>query len=477
MDFPVGFPQNSRPDPNRWTKIPKPIFIFPIPVYSIFRFRNKNRRGALETIMDFLLKLLKDLLASYPPWVYSAAVVCGLLLLAFAVNFLTKCILLRGLQRILKALPGDSEEHGIRLAIISRLANIVPALVLSYGATVVPDVHEAMETVIRNVCNAFIVLTSTLAMARILDLIELIYRRRPDAATKPIKGYLQLLKIFLSAVAVILIIATLINRNPLILLSGLGAMAAVLMLIFQDTILSLVASIQLGTNDMVRIGDWIEMPSQNADGDVIEVALHTVKVQNWDKTITTIPVRKLITDSFKNWRGMQEAGGRRIKRALYLDQRSVRFLDETEIKRLEEFVLLNDYLERKRKELAEWNARLEAQGAKPINERRVTNLGTFRAYVEQYLRSNPHIHQGMTLLVRQLQPGVSGIPLEIYCFTNDTRWAVYEGVQSDIFDHLLAILPVFDLRVFQQCSDTSGMVAASPALVPQSRQTKEQNNA
>ena len=315
------------------------------------------------------------------------------------------------------AAAGDAEEHDIRGAIVSRLANIVPALVLSCGASVIPDVHDTLETIIRNVCNAFIVLTSALALARMLDLIELLYRRRPDAATKPIKGYLQLLKIFLTIVAVILMIAMLINRNPLILLSGLGAMAAVLMLIFQDTLLSLVASIQLGTNDMVRIGDWIEMPSQNADGNVIEVALHTVKVQNWDKTITTIPVRKLITDSFKNWRGMQESGGRRIKRALYLDQRSVRFLSDSEIRRLEEFVLLNDYLERKRRELAEWNARLEAQGAKPINERRVTNLGTFRAYVELYLRSNPNIRQDMTLLVRQLQPGVSGIPLEIYCFT------------------------------------------------------------
>ena len=262
--------------------------------------------------------------------------------------------------------------------------------------------------------------------------------------------------------------ATLINRNPLILLSGLGAMAAVLMLIFQDTILSLVASLQLGSNDMVRIGDWIEMPSQNADGDVIEIALHTVKVRNWDKTITTLPVRKLITDSFKNWRGMQETGGRRIKRSLYIDQRSVRFLDEAEMQRLEDFVVLNDYLERKRRELAEWNRELEQQGAKPINERRVTNLGTFRAYVEQYLRNNAHIRQDMTLLVRQLQPGATGIPLEVYCFTNDTRWAVYEGIQSDIFDHLLAILPIFDLRVFQQCSDTSGMVIPSPALLSQS---------
>ena len=219
--------------------------------------------------MNELLNLLKNVLAPYPPWTYSAAVAGGLLLLAFAVNFITKYILLRGLRKLLKALPArDAEERRIRLAIISRLANIVPALVLSYGATAIPDVHDTLETVIRNVCNAFIVLTSALALTRILDLIEIVYRRRPDAASKPIKGYLQLLKIFLSAVAVILIVATLINRNPLILLSGLGAMAAVLMLIFQDTILSLVASIQLGTNDMVRIGDWIEMPSQNADGDV-----------------------------------------------------------------------------------------------------------------------------------------------------------------------------------------------------------------
>ena len=412
------------------------------------------------------LDTLQETLKPYP-WAYSAIVAGVLILVAFLVNWITKRILLRGLQRLLSTLPArDSAESKVRLAIISRLANIVPALVLAYGAAAIPDVHEALETVIRNVCSAFIVLTVSLALAKILDLVEITYSRRPDAAAKPIKGYLQLLKIFISAVAVILIVATLINRNPLILLSGLGAMAAVLMLIFQDTILSVVAGVQLGTNDMVRIGDWIEMPSQNADGDVIEVALHTVKVRNWDKTITTIPVRKLITDSFKNWRGMQETGGRRIKRALYLDQRSVRFLDDAEIRRLEDFVLLDDYLEHKRKELADWNAELARRGAKPINERRVTNLGTFRAYVEQYLRNHPGIHQEMTLLVRQLQPGATGIPLEVYCFTNDTRWAVYEKIQSDIFDHLLAILPVFDLRVFQQCSDTSGMVAASPALLP-----------
>lgn len=392
------------------------------------------------------------------PGIYSAIIAVGLILAALLANWITKRLLLRGLVRILHALPAKDEgEKLARLAIVSRLANIVPALVLAYGSSAIPEVHATIEIVIRNVCIAFIVLSIALGLVKVFDLAGILYNRRPDAQNKPIKGYLQLAKLVVFCVAAILIIATLINRNPLILLSGLGAMAAVLMLIFQDTILSFVASLQIGSNDMVRIGDWIEMPSQNADGDVIEIALHTVKVRNWDKTITTLPVRKLITDSFKNWRGMQEAGGRRIKRSLFIDQHSVRFLDDAEIARLEEFVVLNGYLERKCRELAEWNRKLEEAGARPINERRVTNLGTFRAYVEEYLRNNAHIRQDMTLLVRQLQPGATGIPLEIYCFTNDTRWAVYEGIQSDIFDHLLAILPVFGLRVFQQCSDLSGM--------------------
>ncbi len=418
----------------------------------------------MNTLLEYLHEL-KENLSPYP-WAYSAIAACVLIVIAWIVNWITKRILLHGVDRLMRALPsGESEETPIRLSVISHLANIVPALVLAGGAAMIPGIRETLVVIIRNVCSAFIVLSAALALGKILDLVDIAYRRRPDAASKPIKGYLQLFKIFIGVVAAILMIAVLVNRSPLILLSGLGAMAAVLMLIFQDTILSVVASVQIGSNDMVRIGDWIEMPSLNADGDVIEIALHTVKVRNWDKTITTIPIRKLITDSFKNWRGMQEIGGRRIKRALYLDQRSVRFLDDAEIRRLEEFVLLDDYLQKKREELSAWNAELEAKGARPINERRVTNLGTFRAYVEHYLRNNPHIRQDMIVLVRQLQPGATGIPLEIYCFTNDTRWIVYEGIQSDIFDHLLAILPTFDLRVFQQCSDTSGMVSASPALL------------
>ncbi|MDY3198677.1 MAG: mechanosensitive ion channel, partial [Pseudomonadaceae bacterium] len=229
----------------------------------------------------------------------------------------------------------------------------------------------------------------------------------------------------------------------------LGAMAAVLMLIFQDTLLSLVASVQINSNDIVRVGDWIEMPALNADGDVIDISLHTVKVQNWDKTITTIPTKRLISDPFKNWRGMQESGGRRIKRALMLDQQSVHFLDDRERAHLHRFRLLDEYLNAKEAEIGEWNRQLKESGQEPVNTRRITNIGTFRAYVERYLRSHPGIHQNMTLIVRQLSPTAEGLPIELYCFTNTVAWVEYEGIQSDIFDHLLAILPEFGLRVYQ----------------------------
>ncbi len=381
-----------------------------------------------------------------------------LIIIAMLANLITKRIVSRGLTKMLSYFPKSGlRRNSTFLSLASRLANIVPALILIGGVQVISEIPAGVRKLVVNACSAFIIFMLAIAAARVVDLLEMAYSRSASAANKPIKGYLQLLKIIIIAVSTILAVAVFIDRNPLILLSGLGAMAAVLMLIFQDTILSLVASVQLGSDDIIRIGDWIEMPELNADGDVVEITLHTVKVSNWDKTITTLPVRSLITQSFKNWRGMSEAGGRRIKRSLFLDQRSIRFLEEDEIKRLEDFVLINDYLQEKRVELDNWNAKLEALNAKPINERRITNLGTFRAYVNQYLKNLPTINHDMTLLVRQLQPGASGLPLEIYCFTNDIRWAAYENIQSDIFDHLLAILPSFGLRIFQQCSDISGM--------------------
>src|SRR5690606_12427957 len=337
----------------------------------------------------------------------------------------------------------------VRMRVIPRLANVVPALVISAGIGWIPGLPPAVTAFIHGLCQAWVVLTLALAVSHALDAANELYERRPDARNKPIKGYLQVVKIGVYVAAGLSVAATLAGVKLLHLVTGLGAATAVLMLIFQDTILSLVASVQISGDGRVRIGDWMEMPSQGADGDVIDIALHTVTVRNWDKTITTIPTKKLISESFKNWRGMHESGGRRIKRALYLDQSSVRFLDPDERAGLKRFVLLREYLEQKEHELGQWNAGLGADGALPINARRVTNLGTFRAYVERYLRRHPGVHQELSLMVRQLQPGALGLPLEIYCFSNDIRWVVYEGVQSDIFNHLLAILPEFGLRVFQ----------------------------
>ncbi len=387
--------------------------------------------------------------ASQYPFIETIASIIVLLLVAFLANFLVKKVLLRIVDRLLSKTPLGRDRDVRAQNVIERLANIVPAVVISSGIVVVPHLPPAVVTVVKNVGNAFVILTIAMAIAASLDIGEAIYRRRPQAGLKPIKGYVQIVKIAIYAIAAILIIATLIDRSPLILLSGLGAMAAVLILVFQDTLLSLVAGIQISSTDMVRVGDWIEMPSLDADGDVTEISLYTVRVQNWDKTISSIPIRKLVTESFKTWRGMSESGGRRIKRALHLDQTSIRFLSAKEIEKLRRFRRLESYLDKKESELKEWNEKLGKESETSANTRRLTNVGTFRAYVEAYLKSHPRIRQDMTLLVRQLQPSREGLPIELYCFTNTTAWNDYEAIQSDIFDHLFALLPEFDLRVFQ----------------------------
>ena len=413
--------------------------------------------------MEELIQPLQDTLQRYPQFELPTELAL-LLALSWLGNFVVKRILISGIFRLLKASP--LSEHSVvkDFSFISRLSNVVPALIISTGIGYINGVPDALTIVVVNVCNAFVILTVALAISSLLDLVNSVYEQRPDARIRPIKGYIQVLKIAIYAVTLILIIAALFDRSPLILLSGLGAMAAVLMLIFQDTILSLVASVQISSNDVLRVGDWVEMPQLNADGDVIDIALHTVKIQNWDKTITTIPTRRFMTDPFKNWRGMQESGGRRIKRSLLLDQQSIHFLDTEQKQRLSRFKLLTDYLVSRQAEIDDWNNKLAEAGKEPVNTRRITNIGTLRAYIERYLQSHPGIHQHMTLMVRQLAPTADGLPLELYCFTNTTAWLKYEGIQADIFDHLLAILPEFGLRVYQR---PSGMdVRALSAVLP-----------
>ena len=393
---------------------------------------------------------MSQLLADYGNlalWLQSLIALAGLALLALAVNWLIKRVLLRAAAPYLD----DRSDTADRAA--AWLATVIPLLIVSRGIALVPNLPLEVVTVTINVVRALIVLSVAMAIGGALNYANELYARRPEARSRPIKGYVQVVKIVVYCGAAILMIAVLIEQSPLLLLSGLGAMAAVLLLVFKDTILSLVASVQLTSNDMLRVGDWIEMPSMAADGDVVDIALHTVKVQNFDKTITTIPTHRLISDAFRNWRGMSESGGRRIKRALVIDQNSVRFLAPDEVAGLKRFRLLDAYLARKQDEIDEWNRHELSSECDAINARRITNIGTLRAYVSAYLKSHPQIAgEGFTLMVRQLEPGPQGLPLEIYCFANTIDWAEYEALQADIFDHMLAILPEFDLRLFQQPS-------------------------
>ncbi|WP_127470584.1 mechanosensitive ion channel family protein [Thiomicrorhabdus aquaedulcis] len=408
---------------------------------------------------QFIVDYLQD------PLVNMVLGVVLLIFVAWLANYIVKRVLLRGLYTLLgNHAPQPHNGHKLDFSFIDRLSHVVPALIISTGVSRIPELPNVIVVVTENVTNAFMVVTVGLVFTSLLTLFNGLYERKPESKNKPIKGYIQVLNIIIYLIAIILMIAVLFDRSPLILLSGLGAMAAVLMLIFQDTILSLVASVQISSNDVIRVGDWVEMPDLNADGDVIDIALHTVKIQNWDKTITTIPTRRFMTDSFKNWRGMQESGGRRIKRSLMFDQQTIHFLDASEITWLKKINLLKDYMAHKEQEVAQWNTALEQKALEPVNFRRLTNIGTFRAYVMCYLQQHPKIHQGMTQIVRQMSPTAEGLPIEIYCFTDTVVWAEYEAIQSDIFDHLYSIAPEFGLRVFQSPSGYDLMQLAKTVM-------------
>ena len=391
-------------------------------------------------------------LADIHPMLPTASALIALFIAAWIADRIARSILLSIVRKFVERTPVDWDNTLVEYRVFERLVHLVPAVIIFTMIGFVPDLLETVDQVIRNVSMGYMVLILTWALSSTLGAANAIYAKTEMARERPLKGFVQLIQIAVWSFGGVLVVAALLDRSPLLLLSGLGAMTAILLLVFKDTILSLVASVQLTATDMVRVGDWIEMPELGADGDVIDVQLHTVKVQNWDKTITTIPTHRLISDSFKNWRGMTESGGRRIKRSLVIDITSIRFHTDEEIGRFKGFALLEDYIERKQKELADYNAGLGRHIDENINLRRLTNIGTFRAYAYNYLLNHPDVHKGMTLIVRQLEPDADGLPLEMYCFTTTTAWAEYEGIQSDIFDHLLAVVPEFGLRLFQQPS-------------------------
>ncbi len=381
-----------------------------------------------------------------PPGLSLLALVAG----AVIIDLIAKRILVRMVRAIAKRSSATWDDALVSHNVFGRLAQVVPALIVFVGVPFVPGLPESGANLIRNVSMGYTVLMLMLALTAMLSAANTIYAASPIAKERPIKGFVQLVQIVVWIIGGVLIIAVVLDRSLVLLLGGFGAMTAILLLVFKDTILSLVASVQLTAQDMVRVGDWIEMPQFGADGDVVDVQLHTVKVQNWDKTITTIPTHRLITDSFKNWRGMSHSGVRRIKRAIFLDVSSIRFQTQDEVDHFTRFALLKDYIKNKDQELTDYNAGLATEVDAEANKRRLTNVGTFRAYAFNYLKNHPRIHTDMTLIVRQLAPGPEGLPMEIYSFTNTTEWAVYEDIQSDIFDHLLAIVPEFGLRLYQK---------------------------
>ena len=373
----------------------------------------------------------------------------GLVCIGSYIFFLaSKIIILKPINSWFRKTKTKLDDIFLQSGFFNRLIYLIPLLIL-YN---LEGIFSQYSIIIHRILNSIFVLIILICINVLLSAFGDIYNRSRFSRRIHIKGYLQVVKLILFIVGILGIITILTGQSPVYLLSGIGALTAVLMLVFKDTILSFVATIQINSNDLFKIGDWVEAPQFGADGDVVDIALHTVKIQNWDKTITIIPTHKLIDSSFKNWRGMTDSGGRRIKRAIYIDISTIRFWDEELLRRFQQFDLLQDYLESKLKEVDNSNQTVGENLDQMVNERRFTNIGTFRAYIKAFLKNHSDIHDEMTFLIRQLPPGEKGLPMEIYVFTNDTDWVRYESIQSDIFDHLMAIISEFDLKVFQNPS-------------------------
>ena len=373
----------------------------------------------------------------------------GLVCIGSYISFLaSKIIILKPINSWFRKTKTKLDDIFLQSGFFNRLIYLIPLLIL-YN---LEGIFSQYSIIIHRILNSIFVLIILICINVLLSALGDVYDRSRFSRRIHIKGYLQVVKLILFIVGILGIITILTGQSPVYLLSGIGALTAVLMLVFKDTILSFVATIQINSNDLFKIGDWVDASQFGADGDVVDIALHTVKIQNWDKTITTIPTHKLIDSSFKNWRGMTDSGGRRIKRAIYIDISTIRFWDKELLRRFQQLDLLQDYLESKLKEVDNSNQTVGENLDQMIKGRRFTNIGTFRAYIKAFLKNHSDIHDEMTFLIRQLPPGEKGLPMEIYVFTNDTDWVRYESIQSDIFDHLMAIISEFDLKVFQNPS-------------------------
>lgn len=386
------------------------------------------------------------------PYVRLLIMMAVLAIIAWLIHIITKRVVIGSLYKFLKKTSISWDDLFVEHKVFDNVAHIVPALFLKSVAEIIfRDFDQLLPWVIK-LTDSYLIIVGMMVVLLFIKVIELLMTKIPAFYDKPIASYFQVIRIIIYTAVGILVLSVLMGRSPLYFLSAFGAMTAIFLLIFKDTILGLVASVQISTNDMVRVGDWVEMPKFNADGDVLAINLNTVKIQNWDKTITTVPTYHFITDSFKNWRGMQESGGRRIKRSVFINIQSIKFVDPETRELYKSYNLIKEFIIRRQLEIEAFNIENKVDTTHLINGRRMTNIGVFRNYIELYLRSLKTVRQDMTLLVRQLPMADHGLPIEIYCFTNTTSWTEYETIVADIFDHLLAAAIFFDLDVFQKPS-------------------------
>ncbi len=377
-----------------------------------------------------------------------------LFIISYVTNLIVKKILIRSIRLVIKKTKTEWDDALVENKVFISLSHIAPAIVIYFTTPYVfEDFAGAIPYILRLV-NAYISTVLIIVIINFLNTLKYYSENTKLFKDNPLDSYFQLVKIAIYIIGAIIILSFLLDKSPLYFFSALGAMTVVLLLIFKDTIMGFVASIQLSANDMIRIGDWVSMPKYGADGDVIEMNLTTIKIQNWDKTVTTIPTYAFISESFKNWRGMSESGGRRIKRALNIKISSIKFCTQEMLEQFKKFQLIKDYIEEKSNKIEEYNKENKIDKSYLINGRHLTNIGIFRVYAEAYVKNNPDINLNMTCMVRQLLPTEKGLPIEIYTFSNRQEWVTYEGIMSDMFDHLIAAVSEFELEVFQNPTGT-----------------------
>lgn len=424
----------------------------------------------MQTLHDWIYNLLVNwgLINDSASYLDNTLILLLIIAVTAGVDYICRYIVLGMFKRLAGKTKNTLDDLIVERKIINKMIHILPAILIYI---LLPFAFTTEETplvlaALRKLCLIYVIAVSLRFINASLNVIHEIYNKKESFKNKPLKGFIQIIQVITFFIGIILIVSILINKSPVSLFAGLGASAAILMLVFKDTILGFVAGIQLSANDMLRAGDWITMDKYGANGTVIEVTLNAVKVRNFDNTITTIPPYALVSDAFQNWRGMSESGGRRIKRSIHIDMNSVRFCTPEMLDKFRRIALLTTYIDEKEEELHRYNEQHHIDNSIPVNGRRQTNLGVFRAYLVRYLRSLPEVNTEMTCMVRHLQPTEKGIPLELYFFSAIKEWVPYEGIQADVFDHILAVIPEFGLQVFQEISGSDLRRISPRSLYP-----------